>query len=192
MWVYGVRMDKGTLYRLALARLGSSADVVEGTPEWQALEDCAQQAVALALDYSAWNFALKGPLVLTLVDGVAELPGDCLELRECSLTNWRLVGRKIVNDGAEAERVEVVYKSREIADTLALPEHEAIWCEACVLLVAAAVAGRVTGRADVGVQLQQQGLALLYRARLKEARAISSNDQVPHVLKKGGRRWAMA
>lgn len=185
-------MDKGTLYRLALSRLGSSASLVEGTPVFAALEDCAQQSVEFALDYSAWAFAEKGPLVLPLVDGVAELPGDCLELRGVSLARWRLVGRRIVSEVDGASDVTIFYKSREIADTLALPDHEAVWCEACVLLVAAAVAGRVTGNANLGVQLEQQGVQLLYRAKLKEARAVSSNDQQPSLYRalamKGGLR----
>ena len=181
-------MDKGTLFRLALAKLGSSAELVSGSPELAALEECSQQAVALALDYAAWNFATKGPLALPLVDGVAQLPGDCLELREVRLSRWRQVGRCIVaEDATSADSVTIFYKSREIADMLALPDHEPVWCEAVVTLVAAAVAGRVTGNANIGQQLQQMGLGLLYRAKLKEARAVSSNDQVPSVYAmKGG------
>lgn len=183
-------MDKGTLFRLALARLGSSADVVEGAPEFAALDCCAQQAVAFALDFCAWNFALKGPISLPLVDGVAVLPGDCLELREVGLARWRLVGRRILAEqgATEASCVSVVYKSREVADCLALPDHEPVFCEACVLLLAAAVAGRVTGNARLGAELEAAGTQLLYRARLKEARSVCSNDQMPKVLLRGGGR----
>ena len=170
-------MDKGSLYRLALAKLGSSAELVPGSPVMAALEDCAQQAVAFALDYSAWDFALKC-IALPVVDGQAELPGDCLEVREVGAARWRKVGRWLEVD-AGAALVDVVYKSREISDMMALPEHEPVWCEACVCLVAAAVAGRVTGNARVGVELEQLGLQLLYRAKLKEARSVSSNDQQP-------------
>lgn len=184
-------MDKGTLYRLALSKLGSSEEIVEGTPVFDALEECSQQAVAFALDYAAWNFATKGPLVLPLVGGVAQLPGDCLELREVQLERWRQVGRCIVaEDATAASSVTIFYKSREISDTMALPDHEPVWCEAVVCLVAAAVAGRVTGNANVGLQLQQMGTGLLYRAKLKEARAVSSNDQKPrsYLVRKGGVR----
>lgn len=183
-------MDKGTLFRLALSKLGSTSDVVEGTPEFDALEACSQQAVALALDYAAWNFATKGPLVLPLEEGVAYLPGDCLELREVRLERWRQVGRTIVDESASpASSVTIFYKSREIADMLALPDHEPVWCEAVVYLVAAAIAGRITGNANIGTQMEQMGLGLLYRAKLKEARSVSSNDQTPkNYLTKGGRR----
>lgn len=182
-------MDKGTLYRLALSKIGSSADIVEGTPEFAVLEACTQQAVAFALDYAAWNFATKGPVVLPLVGGVAYLPGDCLELRVVRLDKWRQVGRCIVSEGDEhPATVTVFYKSREISDTLSLPDHEPVWCEAVVCLVAAAIAGRITGDAKVGVQLQQMGTGMLYRAKLKEARAVSSNDQQPKrcLTMKGG------
>ena len=183
-------MDKGTLYRLALGKLGSSAEIVEGTPVYDALEECSQQAVAFALDYDAWNFATKGPLVLPLDGGVAQLPGDCLELREVQLERWRQVGRSIVAEEAAASSVTIFYKSREVADMLALPDHEPLWCEAVVCLVAAAIAGRVTGNANLGVQLHQMGTGLLYRAKLKEARAVSSNDQKPksYLLRRGGGR----
>ena len=183
-------MDKGTLYRLALAKLGSSAELVEGTPEYKALEDCSQQAVAFALDYSAWDFAEKGPVELPLVDGSAELPGDCLEVREVYTPAWQKIGREIVVGAAhDGDVVRVRYKSREIADMMALPSHEPLFCEACVMLVAAAVAGRVTGNANIGLELQQMGLSLLYRAKMKEARAVSSNDQMPKIYaKKGGLR----
>lgn len=176
-------MDKGTLYRLALSKLGSSAEIVEGTPEFAVLEACAQQAVAFALDYAAWNFATKGPLVLPLVGGVAQLPGDCLELREVQLERWKQVGRTIVAEEASVSSVTIFYKSREISDMLALPDHEPVWCEAVVCLVAAAIAGRITGNANIGVQLQQMGTGLLYRAKLKEARAVSSNDQQPALMR---------
>lgn len=187
---YDGGMDKGTLYRLALAKLGSSASLVEGTPEFAALEACSQQAVAFALDYAAWNFATKGPLVLPLSGGVAVLPGDCLELRDVQLERWRQVGRCIVAaEGESAASVSIFYKSREVADMLALPDHEPIFCEACVCLVAAAVAGRVTGNAQLGAHLREEGMVLLYRAKLKEARAVSSNDQLPRVYRmKGGQR----
>lgn len=174
-------MDKGSLYRLALAKLGSSAELVPGSPVLRALEDCAQQAVAFALDYSAWDFALKH-LTLPVVDGWAELPGDCIELREVSAPTWRKAGRCIkVSNGATS--VDVFYKSREISDSMALPDHEPVWCEAVVCLVAAAVAGRVTGNANVGLQLQQMGTSLLYRAKLKESRSVSSNDQQPALMR---------
>lgn len=184
-------MDKGTLFRLALSKLGSSADIVEGTPEYAALESCSQQAVALALDYAAWNFATKGPLGLPLTEGVAHLPGDCLELREVRLERWRQVGRTIVDESATAATsVTIFYKSREIADMLALPDHEPLWCEAVVCLVAGAIGGRITGNANIGLQLQQQGLALLSRAKLKESRSVGSNDQKPrsYLTMRGGRR----
>ncbi len=170
-------MDKGSLFRLALSKLGSTAQLVEGSPEFKALEDCAQQAVALALDFNMWDFAQKR-VSLPVVDGWAALPGDCIELREVGARTWRKVGRDIEVHGNTAS-VNVVYKSREISDAMALPDHEPVWCEAVVCLVAAAIAGRVTGNANIGMQLQQMGLGLLYRAKLKEARSVSSNDQQP-------------
>ncbi|MBR5895568.1 MAG: hypothetical protein IKZ13_08515 [Akkermansia sp.] len=171
-------MDKGSLYRLALARLGDS-ELVEGSPVFKALEECAPQAVALAVDYTCWRFALKGPLALVCVDGVAQLPGDCLELREVrGVSRWELAGRNlVVKDGSNAAQVEVIYKSSEVADMMALPRHEPLFCEACVCLVAAAVAARVTGNARLGMELEQMGMNLLYRAKLKEVRSVSSNDQ---------------
>lgn len=184
-------MDKGTLYRLALSKLGSNAELVEGTPQFEALEECSQQAVAFALDYSAWDFATKGPISLPLVDGEGVLPGDCLELRSVGLKNWKKIGRRIISDNKEDQSADIIYKSREISDTLALPDHEPLWCEAVVTLVAASVAGRVTGLKSAGHDLQQVGMQLLYRASLKEARQVSSNDQEPK-LKKGGMRWVMA
>lgn len=181
-------MDKGTLYRLALSKLGSKAQLVEGTPEFEALDECAQQAVAFALDYSAWDFAMKGPITLVLTEGRAVLPGDCIELREVSLPRWRKVDRYLISENAEAKEAEIVYKSREISDAMALPDHEPLFCEACVSLVAGAIAGRVTGNANIGIELTRAGQELLYRARLKEARSTTSNDQQP---KKGGRPWVM-
>jgi hypothetical protein len=89
----------------------------------------------------------------------------------------------VAEDATAASSVTIFYKSREIADMLALPDHEPVWCEAVVCLVAAAIAGRVTGNANVGLQLQQMGTGLLYRAKLKEARAVSSNDQQPTLMR---------
>lgn len=177
-------MDKGTFYRLVLSKLGVS-ELVEGSPEHKALEECAQHAVARALDYAPWRFALVA-LELPLVDGFAELPGDCLELRHVfGLTRWEVAGRRIVALEApgDATSVKVVYKSSAIADAMTLPRHEVSWCEACVCLAAATVAGRVTGNARMGLELEQLAMQALYKARLKEARAVASNDQ-----QKGGRR----
>lgn len=169
-------MDRGSLYRLALARLGT-AELVEGSPEWLALEECSQQAVRVALDYSNWRFALKGPVSLPVVAGVAELPEDCLELREVRGSNrWEVYGRRLVVQDDFVDSVQVVYKSNEVAEAMVLPVHEPLFCEACVCLVAAAVAGRVAGDARLGAELEQLGMQLLYRAKLKEARSVASND----------------
>lgn len=173
-----VLMDRVTLYRLALARLGT-AELVEGSPEWKALEECAGQAVCVALDYSNWRFALKGPVGLVVSAGVAELPDDCLELRLVGgADRWEVYGRKLVVQDDFVDSVQVVYKSNEVAEGMTLPVHEPLFCEACVCLVAAAVAGRVAGDARLGADLEGLGMQLLYRAKLKEARSVASNDGI--------------
>ena len=173
-----VLMDRSLLYSLAMAKLGT-AELVANTPEWLALEACSQHAVRVALDYSNWRFALKGPVVLAVSAGVAQLPDDCLELREVrGADRWEVYGRKLVVQDDFVDSVQVVYKSNEVSETMILPAREPLFCEACVCLVAAAVAGRVAGDARLGADLEQLGMQLLYRAKLKEARSVASNDGI--------------
>ena len=171
-------MDKGTLLRLAASCLGE-AGCVQGTPMVEALEDCVQHAVSLALDYTHWDFALE-MVVLPMKAGMAMLPADCLEVREVQgMDHWRKKGRWLVNMGLPVESVTLWYKSSKLADTVSLPDYEPFFCEGVVLLLAAKAAPRVSSNFNLSAELEQRAYKALYRAKLKEARAAYSNDQKP-------------
>lgn len=173
-------MDKGTLLRTAAAYLGEAGCVV-GTPLEGALEACVQNAIALALDYTHWDFALERA-VLPVAGGVAELPADCLEVREVQgLARWRKKGRYVVNDGEAVEQVVLWYKSSRMADTVTLPDYEPFFCDGVALLLAAKAAPRVSANFNLSAGLEERAYAALYRAKLKEARSADSNDQTPNV-----------
>lgn len=179
-------MDKKALMDAAASLLGE-AEVMSGTPTplYDALEENVQQAVALALDYTHWDFALER-VVLSVVDGLVELPEDCLEVREMEgVSNWRRAGNRIYADGVQ--ELVVWYKSGKLAETLNLPDNEPFFCEGCVLMLAAKAAPRVTGNFNLGVQLEKKAYAALYRAKLKEARSADSNDQKPNIESIWGR-----
>ncbi len=177
-------MDKGRLFRLAASYLGEG-EVKEGSPLYAALEGAAQQAVALALDFNNWDFALVR--VVLAVDGESVcLPADCLEVRRVEgVPGWCVMGRRVVWEvPLQVQEVVVWYKSSKWADAVCLPDDEPMFCQGVALLLAGMVAAVVTGRVDVAAGFEARGRAMLYRARLKEARAGHSNDALPDVYGK--------
>lgn len=174
-----VGMDKGTLMRLAASYLGE-AGCVAGTPMEEALEDCVQHAVSLALDYTHWDFALER-VVVPVVGGVVELPADCLEVRTVEgMERWRKQGRYLVPVGVMPEEEVVLwYKSSRLQDTVTLPDEEPFFCEGVALLLAAKAAPRVSSNFNLSAGLEERAYRALYRAKLKEARQADSNDQKP-------------
>lgn len=173
-------MDRGTLYRLAATYLGEAA-CEDGTPLRVALEDCVQQAVALALDHTHWDFALER-LEVAVEEGAVQLPADCLEVREVQgMDRWRKRGRYLVNEGEPVKRVVLWYKSNRIAQVVELPDEEPFFCEGVALLLAAKAAMRVTNSFNLAGELEKRAYGALYRAKLKEARQQDSNDQTPNV-----------
>lgn len=178
-------MDKGRLFRLAASYLGEG-EVREGTPLYAALEGAAQHAVALALDFNAWDFALVRVRLVPEEAGVLRLPADCLEVRVVEgVPSWRVMGRYVVwDEGLPVEDVVVWYKSSKWADAVCLPDDEPLFCQGVALLLAGMVAAVVSGRADVGGVFEERAREVLYRARLKEARAGYSNDGLPEVYGK--------
>lgn len=171
-------MDKGTFYRLAASYLGES-EVKQGTAVARSFDDLSQHVVALALDYTDWQFAHHITTLKADSAGNFLLPIDCLEIRVCSLASWRVVGRLIVPT-TKTDTCEIEYKSSIIADTLALPEFEPLFCEGCALLLASKAAPRVTSNFTLAGNLEQAANEKLYRAKLKIARSQASNDQTPN------------
>ena len=187
----GVQMDKGTLYRLAASYLGEYC-VKEDTSVYQALNDVVQHALGLALDYTSWPFALARVTLTPDADGAFALPADCLEIRECSLPSYEMIGRKLyARNFMEHARVTLTYKSSVLADTVCLPDYEPFFCEGCVLLLASKAAPRVTSNMKLAQSLEQEAYGKLYRAKLKIVRSTASNDQDPDTVTGGSRerRW---
>lgn len=187
----GVQMDKGTLYRLAASYLGEYC-VKEDTAVHQALNDVAQHAVGLALDYTNWPFALARVTLAPDADGAFPLPADCLEIRECSLPAYEVIGRKLyAKRSMERAGITLTYKSSVLADTLCLPDYEPFFCEGCALLLASKAAPRITSNMKLAQSLEQEAYAKLYRAKLKIVRSTASNDQDPETVTGGKieRRW---
>lgn len=176
-----VGMDKGALFKMAATYLGE-AGCVGGSPLEGALEDCVQQAVALALDYTHWDFALERA-ELPVVKGVVELPPDCLEVRVVEgVQRWRKRGRFLVLQDVLADVLAGVvlwYKSNKLAAGVVLPDAEPFFCEGVALLLAAKAAMRVTSSFNLAGELEKRAYGALYRAKLKEARQGDSNDQLP-------------
>jgi len=171
-------MDKGTLMRLAASYLGE-AGCVAGTPMEEALEDCVQHAVSLALDYTHWDFALERA-ELSVVGGVVELPADCMEVRRVEgMERWRKQGRYLVPVDVVPVEVVLWYKSSRLADTVMLPDDEPFFCEGVALLLAAKAAPRVSSNFNLSAGLEERAYKAFYRAKLKEARQADSNDQKP-------------
>lgn len=171
-------MDKGTLYRLAASYLGESC-VEENTALSQAFQDVHQHAISLALDYTIWPFALARVTLSALPDGGYLLPPDCLEIRQCSLSSFELIGRTLYPTSTTNSNITLTYKSSAIADTLCLPDYEPYFCEGCALLLAAKAAPRVSASLKIAQGLEADAFEKLYRAKLKISRSIASNDQEP-------------
>lgn len=183
-----VQMDKGTLYRLAASYLGECC-VKEDTAVYSALNDVAQHAIGLTLDYTNWPFALARVTLTPDADGAYTLPADCLEIRECSLSAYEVIGRKLYAKGfMERAEVTLTYKSSVLADTLCLPDYEPFFCEGCALLLASKAAPRITSNLKLAQGLEQEAYDKLYRAKLKIVRSTASNDQMPETVT-SGRRW---
>lgn len=168
-------MDKGTFYTHALARLGDHNDV-EASDEHNACETFAQHAIAICLDYSRWTWAT----IRTTIDlstGSAPLPADCLRLQTVDLPNYKIFGRTLHADGATA--ATITYVSSTFIDTVTLPDYEPTFCEACILMLAAMIAPRITNNLNLAASLKQEAYAKLHAAKVKDARVSDSNDQLP-------------
>lgn len=171
-------MDKGAFHSAALALLGIP-EHLPGTEEERLCAVHAQQVILRALDYARWSFAAKETTVL-LDGGVGDLPHDCLRVQGCSLERWQIRGRRIVNNGDGGEEsCTLSYTSDGYAQAVALPEHEPLFNEACIHLLAARVAPRLTTNFQLAQALSQMGEDFLYKASLRDAQATSSNDQRP-------------
>ncbi len=172
-------MDKGTFYTHALARLGDHNDV-EASDEHNACEMFAQHAIALCLDYSRWSWATIRATV-TLHNGAAQLPSDCLRLQTVSLPQYELLGRTIYSSTQSDQPVQVSYVTSAYIDTVSLPDYEPTFCEACILMLAAMIAPRITNNLNLAATLKQEAYAKLHAAKVKDARANDSNDQTPEL-----------
>ena len=174
-------MDKGTLYTLALSMLGDR-NYVPGTPEAEACDTQAQHVIGLALEYARWGFATVEREVELDEGGGFRLPDDCQRLQDVGLERWRLKGRRVVAEegfwsGEAGEKVKLSYTSNVLAQSVCLQDYEPQFCEACVSLLAARLAPRLTGNFQLAERLEQRGMEALYRAKLKDAQERDSNDQ---------------
>ena len=170
-------MDKGTFYTHALARLGDHNDIA-GSDEHAACEMFAQHAIALCLDYTRWTWATI-ETTLTLTNGTAQLPPDCLRLQTTSLPTYQIHGRTIYAEGATT--AIITYVSSTFIDTVSLPDYEPTFCEACILMLAAMMAPRLTNNLNLAEKLKQEAYARLHAAKVKDARISDSNDQTPEL-----------
>ncbi len=170
-------MDKGTYYTHALARLGDHNDIA-GSDEHAACETFAQHAIALCLDYTRWSWATI-ETTLTLTNGTAQLPPDCLRLHTVSLPTYQIHGRTIHADGATT--AAITYTTSTFIDTVSLPDYEPTFCEACILMLAAMMAPRLTNNLNLADKLKQEAYSRLHAAKVKDARISDSNDQTPEL-----------
>lgn len=171
-------MDKGTYYTHALARLGDHNDIA-GSDEHTACETFAQHAIALCLDYTRWSWATI-TTTLTLTNGTATLPSDCLRLQTTTLPTYRILGRTISSDTGATETT-ITYVTSAFIDTVSLPDYEPTFCEACILMLAAMIAPRLTNNLNLADKLKQEAYARLHAAKVKDARTSDSNDQLPQL-----------
>ena len=170
-------MDKGTFFTHALGRLGDHNDK-PGSDEHKACEMFAQHAIAVCLDYSRWSWAtLRTTIHFT--GGKANLPHDCLRLQSISLTRYDIFGRTIY--AKDATEAEITYVTNSFIDTVSLPDYEPAFCEACILTLAAMMAPRLTSDMNLAAALKQEARAKLHEAKVKDGRAIDSNDQLPEI-----------
>lgn len=171
-------MDKGTFYTHALARLGDHNDVA-GSDEHTACEMFAQHAIAVCLDYSRWAWATTRATI-TFTNGQAQLPADCLRLQSVSLPTYQILGRTLTSDTGETSAT-ITYTTNVYVDTVTLPDYEPLFCEACILTLAAMMAPRLTNNLNLASALNQQAQLKLREAKLKDARTYDSNDQTPQL-----------
>lgn len=171
-------MDKGTFYTHALARLGDHNDVA-GSDEHTACEMFAQHAIAVCLDYTRWSWATI-TTTLTLTNGTATLPSDCLRLQTTTLPTYRILGRTLTSDTGETSAT-ITYTTNVYVDTVTLPDYEPTFCEACILMLAAMMAPRLTNNLNLADKLKQEAYARLHAAKVKDARISDSNDQTPQL-----------
>lgn len=173
-------MDKGTFYTHALARLGDHNDV-GGSDEHNACEFFAQQAISVCLDYSRWTWATIRATI-PLINGSTSLPPDCLRLQTVSLPTFRILGRTLYADNStSAATVTITYVTNTFIDTVSLPDYEPTFCEACILMLAAMMAPRLTNNLNLAASLKQEAYARLHDAKVKDARVSDSNDQTPEL-----------
>ena len=170
-------MDKGTFYSHALARLGDHNDVA-GSDEHNACEMFAQHAIAVCLDYSRWAWATTRATI-TFTNDEATLPADCLRLQSISLPSYEICGRTLRSSGAK--EATLTYTTNVYVDTVTLPDYEPLFCEACILTLAAMMAPRLTNNLNLASALNQQAQLKLREAKLKDARTYDSNDQTPQL-----------
>ncbi len=176
-------MDKGSYYTQALGMLGDRR-YVPGTAEAEACDGVGGQVIGIALDYARWSFATRRAELELDSKGEARLPDDCMRVQDCGLARWEKRGRSIYAaegywSGEAGEKFEITYTSDIWAQAVCLPEKEPLFCEACVMLLAAKIAPRLTSQFDLAVQLEQRGMEMLYRAKLKDAQSTDSKDQEP-------------
>ena len=170
-------MDKGTFYTHALARLGDHNDI-GASDEHNACEMLAQHAIALCMDYTRWTWATISTTI-PFTNGSARLPSDCLRLQTVSLPTFQILGRTIFS--ADAKEATITYVSNTFIDTVSLPDYEPTFCEACILMLAAMMAPRLTNNLNLAATLKQEAYAKLHAARVKDARISDSNDQLPEL-----------
>jgi len=182
--------DKGAFFTRALAVLGFPPYVAGSEPA-AACEEMAPVALGRAFEFCGWSFALRCVSLLTDAKGVAELPHDCLRLCECSLPEYRLLGRSIRAVGAGGGvPVELVYVSDVFVQRVELPKQQPLFNEACVLLLAGLVAPRLTNNVKLGFELRAEAVRKLAAARLKDAQQQNMQEAgyVEQFLGKGVRR----
>lgn len=173
-------MDKGTFYTHALARLGDHNDIA-ASDEHIACETFAQHAIAICLDYTRWSWATIRATV-TLHNGAAQLPSDCLRLQTIDLPSYQILGRTLHTDNVDPTgTATITYVSSAFIDTVSLPDYEPTFCEACILMLAALIAPRLTNNLNLAASLKQEAYAKLHAAKVKDARANDSNDQTPEL-----------
>lgn len=171
-------MDKGTLYNLALSYLGDRQYKTDAATA-AACDGCGAHCVALALDYTPWSFATVSS-TLTLTDGAAELPHDCLRLQSVGLKKFALRGRRLTDlTGGDSSSTEITYTTNIWAQNVSVPDNQPTFAEGVALLIASKTAPRLTGNLQLASELEQKAYQALARAKYKDAQSIDSNDQEP-------------
>lgn len=184
-------MDKTTAIRAALNKLGER-NFTENSATYAPILEEWKRALLTASAAHSWTFTRSittlTPRKTNTPDGILvyDYPPDCLSIIQLvdadnRRITWRpYADRTLTTRHAPTAHPTCIYNNNSLTCTETLPDHDPIFCDYFITLLASRIAPCILG-GQTGIalsqNLMQEAIAHLNEARTRDTQQYASNDE---------------